>query len=234
MSDFDSSRQNHYNLRTWTRPRRERYRKVIDQMAFIPLPNGIQLCFLFTTNSQKWQFCLNLQKSAGPPLDTDLQQATGDGAAWWTSALQALLANDSQLSEIVATDMSVEGGPQFRQTIGTNGSVSGGGAPLGTAVVVSGRTAKRGRSYRGRSYIGGIAKSDISTPTTALTALGTALANAFASLKSTLDGHGLDIVVASRQHNGSVTSPADMNEVTSFVVDTLFDSQRRRLAGRGT
>lgn len=203
-------------------------------MAFIPVPNGIQLCFMFTTDSQNWQFCLMLRKSAGAPEDTDLQAVAADGSSWWTSFLKGLLNSAVTLREIIATDMTAQGAPQYRLTINETGTKTGGCLPLGTAVVVSHRTAMRGRSYRGRSFLSGIATSDQNTVNTLAGATASGIVTGFGSLRTLLDGHGYDHVVASRQHNGSITTPAVVNEVVSYVVDTLLDSQRRRLQGRGT
>lgn len=202
-------------------------------MAFIPVPNGIQLCFLFTTASQNWQFCLMLRKSAGAPEDTDLAQATADGQAWWASNLKSYLHTSTTLREILATDMTTQGAPQNRVTVGEAGTAANNALPAGSALVVSHRTAMRGRSYRGRSYISGLNNAMQETPNTVFAATASTLVGHFAALRSLLDGHGLDHVVASRQHNGSVTSPAVVNEVISYVVDTALDSQRRRLTGRG-
>lgn len=203
-------------------------------MPFIPVPAGIQLCFNFTTASQHWQFCLTLRKSTGTVEDTDLQQATADGQSWWTSFLKGALASANTLAEIVATNLTSQGAPQFRVNVNEAGTNAGGFTPTSVAVVASHRTAKRGRSYRGRSFVGGIPVTQIDTPTTLAGSTATAFANGFASLRSTLDGHGLDQVVATKQHNNAVVSPAETNEVISTVVDTLLDSQRRRLSGRGT
>lgn len=203
-------------------------------MPFIPIPNGIQLCFLFTSDAQNWQFCLQLRKSAGPPADTDLQQAAADGFGWWTSFLKGALNQGTTLREILATDMTAQGAPQYRQVVNQAGTNVGGVVPLNSAIVVSHRTAKRGRSYRGRTYISGWPVTQLQTANTLVGSTATAFANGFASLRTTLDGHGFDQIIATKQHNGAVVSPAEVNEVIASIVDTALDSQRRRLTGRGT
>lgn len=204
-------------------------------MAFIPIPNGIALTFYFTSASQNWQFSLTLRKSAGEVEITDLQQATADGSAWWTSFLKPQLATSTSLTSIVASDQSVEGGNQYQATVNEAATGSGSAVPLNACVVISGRTAKRGRSYRGRSYLSGLRDAILGVSMNAISsAFASTLAGGFASLASTLDGHGLDHVIASKQHNGAPVNPAETNEVTAYVVDTNIDSQRRRLTGRGT
>lgn len=204
-------------------------------MTFISWPNGVQLCFDFTTAAQMWQFCLALRKSAGAPDATDLANLTGAGETWWASHLRGFLDSTTTLRQVRATNMTVEGGAQDVEAVGTAGT-GGTNAPLpiGTASVVSLRTQKRGRSYRGRTYVGGLTRGYQTTPTE-LTAAGIiALGDHFIALQTALDALGFDMVVASRQHNGVITSPAELNEITAFIVDPLLDSQRRRLAGRGT
>lgn len=203
-------------------------------MAFIPVPNGIQLCFLFEAASQKYQFCLTLRKSAGAPTSTDLDDVKLIGESWWASNLKTRLSSNVILSQVTATDITQQGGQQARSVVGTNGSVSEASLPLNSALCVSLRTEKRGRSYRGRVYVSGLPVSHM----TALNVYGSTQAanivSDFGALQSTLDGAGYDIVVASKQHNGVTTNPAETNEVIAIVADTLLDSQRRRLNGRGT
>jgi len=203
-------------------------------MAFIPWPNGVKLCFEFATAGSIWETCFSLRKSAGAPTSTDLETVVGDGVDSWTAALKGLLTEDTLLGAVRATDMTAEGAPQFVQAVNETGTQTGPGAPLNACAVISGRTAKRGRSYRGRNYVSGLLNGDFTNPVTLGSGLQTALATWATGLQTALDGDGFDIVVASQQHNGVPTSPADLNEVIAFVVDSKSDSQRRRLAGRGT
>lgn len=203
-------------------------------MAFVPVPNGIQLCFLFTTDSQEWQFCLTLRKSAGAPTSTDLEDVAVTGGSWWTNTLRNLIAPAATLVEVVATDLTSQGAPQHRLSMGTTGNAATGSPPLNAAAVVSHRTAKRGRSYRGRSYLSAFPLGQTTSANLLNGTYASNLASAFSTLAGTLDVSGFDHVVASKQHNGVATSPAEANEVINYVVDTLIDSQRRRLTGRGS
>lgn len=206
-------------------------------MAFIPVPNGIQLCFDFVTAGQFWQFCIMLRKPGGGVSPTDLSTVAGYGSAWWVSDLKTVMTTDNTLRQIRATDMTVQGGPLSTVSIGTTGAVAPPMLPLGTPVVVSLRTDKRGRSYRGRVYLSGVAEANraSSSPVDLTTGFaGTTLPARFAALDANLQSGGYEVIVASRQHNKSVTNPAATNRVTAYVIDTHLDSQRRRLAGRGT
>lgn len=204
-------------------------------MAFISTPNSIQLCFDFVTASQLWQFCLVFKKIAGILAPADLTTMSGIGSAWWTSDLAAVMTTDNVLRQVRATDVSIEGGGVSTATVGTAGAIAPPMLPLGTPIVVSLRTLKRGRSYRGRVYLSGVAEANRSSPTD-LTAgfAGITLPARFAALQANAFAAGFDMSVASKQHNGLPTIPAEVNKVVAFVIDTHLDSQRRRLAGRGT
>jgi hypothetical protein len=203
-------------------------------MAFIPWPNGISLCFDFSTAGQNWQFCLALRKSAGAPTDSDLISVANEGYNGWVDNLKDLITDQTTLRQVRATNMTAQGAPQYVQNVAETGTNTGDSVPLSACNVVSLRTAKRGRSYRGRAYIGGYSVAHLTDPVTADSGVTAGLTNFVQDLKDALDALGFDLVVPSRQHNGVVTNPAELNEVTAIVTDAKIDSQRRRLSGRGT
>lgn len=203
-------------------------------MAFIPIPNSASLCFDFLTAGQNWQFCLTVRKSSGGITPTDLATLTTEGEGWWTNTLKALIDASTTLRQVRATDEQTEGGPVDIETTGTAGTASGDGLPTNATMCVSARTAKRGRSYRGRKYLSGLLLQDTTDQVTWGSSAVTAYPAAFATLQGSLDTAGFDVVVASKQHNGVETNPAETNEVIAWVTDDSIDSQRRRLKGRGT
>jgi len=203
-------------------------------VAFIPWPNGVQLCFDFTTASQQWQFCLALRKSAGAPTDVDLGLVAAEAVDWWTDHFKSGVCSGTVLRQIRVTDMTAEGAPQHIATVNENGTDATAPIILGTAAVVSQRTEKRGRSFRGRAYLGGLPADSGSTAVDMTTVYAAGQAAAFGLLQTALDAIGFDMVVASTRHNGSTRATAELNETIAFIVDTHYDSQRRRLAGRGT
>lgn len=203
-------------------------------MAFIPIPNSASLCFDFTTAGQDWQFCLTVRKSSGSITPTDLATITATGDAWWLATLDALIDASTTLRQVRATDEQSQGAPQDINPVGTAGTAAGDGLPNNAVMCVSARTAKRGRSYRGRKYLTGLLLQDTTDQVTWGSGAITAYPAAFATLQASLDTAGFDCVVASKQHNGVVTNPAETNEIIAWVTDDSIDSQRRRLKGRGT
>jgi len=145
------------------------------------------------------------------------------------------MGNDSTLRQSRATDQQVQGGPQSIETInevGTGGTSLA--TPMNAAHVMSLRTEKRVRSYRGRIFTGQWPAVTLTTPTDWTGAATTARINAFVALQVALDVGGFDLVVPSKQHNGVVTNPAETNEVIAITADAHIDSMYKRLFGRGT
>lgn len=203
-------------------------------MAFIPIPNSVQLCFDFVTAGQNWQFCIVVKKNSGAPTTGDLSTLTNEGIDWYTDLFKTRLSNAVQMRQTRATDMTAQGAPQFIQANIENGTVAQPPLPLGTPIVVSSRTENRGRSYRGRSYVSGLPETVQADATDITSGAAANILSDFGDLLDRLATLGFTWVVASKQHNGSVVSPAATTPVTAFVVDTHLDSQRRRLFGRGT
>lgn len=202
-------------------------------MAFIPLPNSIQVCWHFLWASQKVQFCLVVKNDAGDPDVTDLSAAANVAADFWANQLASDLSSGISCTETVATDMTQESGQQVKVAVGTAGIVANNSVPNNVAGVISLRTAKRGRSYRGRIYVPGIPHDQLATSTTLAGTITTNLLSHFGTLFTAFANGGFTPVVASRRHNGVTTNPAHLESITTLVMDSFVDSQRRRLFGRG-
>jgi hypothetical protein len=203
-------------------------------MPFIPIPNSASLCFDFVTAGQNWQFCLTVRKSSGSITPTDLATLTGIGEAWWLATLDSIIGNNTTLKQVRATDQQTEGGPVDIEITGTAGAGGGDLNSLGAPLCISLRTAKRGRSYRGRAYVSGIPGTELASEVEYGSTPVASFVSAFSTLQGSLDTAGFDLVVASKQHNGATTNPAETNEVIAIVADTKVDSMRKRLSGRGT
>lgn len=204
-------------------------------MPFIPIPRGISLCFQFSLAGQQVEFCVTLQKKVGavnPAVDfTDIDNVIVSN---WATTFKPLQSTDCTMTQQVITDQSVEAGAQQIFTFAQTGTAASAALPSNAALVMSYRTAKRGRSFRGRSYLTGIPLSARNSATDITSTYAAAVALAIATLMPAIDTAGFAHVVASKQHNGVVQNPALVTPVTAYVVDGHFDSQRRRLFGRGT
>lgn len=150
--------------------------------------------------------------------------------AWRAAHLAQWLAVHGSgyvLQSFVATDISTLTGQTAAQTLVT-GNVGTGGSPNvpnNVALALSWRTANVGRTNRGRTYLGGLPVGHIvqdSPDSTLISAVATLMA---ALISQTFTG-GYDFSVTS-------VKEALSKVITAAVLDTILDSMRRRLPGRG-
>ena len=77
----------------------------------------------------------------------------------WTDNLIPLMSNSVTLDRVTITDLDVLNGPQFIYTPGLVGALSDNPIPNQVAAVVTWRTQLRGKSFRGRTYLGGFTEA---------------------------------------------------------------------------
>jgi len=158
-----------------------------------------------------------------------------DLVAWWSGSLAGILSENIELTNVVCMDMTTVSGSVIVTDGGApNGAVSGDAVPLNTALVVTARTPKRGRAYRGRTYIVGLSTTLLLNEGQANTTAVTGAVTHFEEFLTPANFHGGIPVVASRQEGGVVRTVGVATAITSYSCDSKLDSQRRRLPGRGT
>lgn len=162
----------------------------------------------------------------------DLEDVAAATAVWYDEDGRNLHHTSYVLQNITCTDVSVESGAQFILTTIANpgGTVAGAATAANAAAVISWRTANTGRSFRGRTFIGGLANANLVTAQTLDSTMVTALGAAAASLIDTLEAIGATLVVVSRFTAGVLRVTALATEIISIIVDNKVDSQRRRTA----
>jgi hypothetical protein len=198
-------------------------------MAFVPLPNGIKVCFNFLLRSVPVSFCLHVTAPATVG-QTDVDTVAAIALDWWEQVFRLLVSQDLCVDNIQATDVSQQ--PAVQSTLPSLtfpcGDAAFDATPNQVAVVVSLRTAFIGRSYRGRVYIPGLVGSSI-VDNQISTGQQTGLQNAFAALDAAFDVAGYTWVVASYQENNVLRSTAVGTPVETLIVNRRVDTQRRRL-----
>lgn len=200
-------------------------------MAVQLVPNGIEIVM---NGDQNGVPIVNVlwSRTAGEVVDSDLSDAVSAVKGWWTSAIRPYIHSTYILNSITATDKSVEGGHQYTQSyVSSNqGLLTGAAAAANAAAVISWRTARIGRSYRGRTYIGGLDNSVAFTAQEMTTDFQTLLTTAGAGLIDALNGIGQSLSVLSRVLGGVLRVTGLLTEIVGVVVDIKLDSQRRRTA----
>lgn len=163
-------------------------------------------------------------------FDEDLQAAM---TQFWTDVKDnyptSLVLDLIELRQVKPADAGL-----FQETQAVAGTAANDDMAPGSAVVVSTRTALAGRSYRGRMYLPGVAKSK----TTATSDVASTTASDIKTAIETFDasavsaGIGFAPIVFSRQHTPpGETEPViedHVERITRYEVDVNLRSQRRR------
>lgn len=203
-------------------------------MPFIPVPNVVQLEMIYNWDGQTVENVLHYLGSVTADLSA-MTELCGSHITWWNSTLRPLVASNMQLVNVRATDLTTITGPVVNEssglpTAGTNASPS---LPNNVALVLTKRTAQRGRSQRGRIYQGGLTENGV-TANAVFPTYASDFVDAYED-RLTLDLPLADwqMVVVSRYSGGFPRETGQATIVTNITTDATIDSQRRRLPGRG-
>jgi len=155
---------------------------------------------------------------------------------WWDTNIAPQLTTAVELNLVRMTDLSDPDGFIIEETSGLpmNGSVASESHPNSIAVVVSFRTGLRGRRNRGRNFIAGfpnaaIANNDVDS------GVASALVTAYEVFNTLLTSdHSCAHVVYSCRDIGGESLAGVGVPITTYIVNPIVGTQRRRLPGRGS
>lgn len=204
-------------------------------MAFVPVPNTLMAELRFLYGTVKAENTLYFTGSAGvtPALASSLAAQL---AAWWNTNFKTPSPTIMNLSEVYITDLTTQTSFTVSYTTGlpSAGLSAVDPLPFNCAHCVSFRTAQRGRSGRGRNYVMGLTDSEANASVIQTTRLNLDVAAYQALIGAGTFVAGLQFCVVSRYTNGAPRTVGLAIPITSVLsVDTIIDSQRRRLPGRG-
>ena len=207
-------------------------------MAFVPIPSAMKAEVIWNLGAQEVVITLTVRKSAGGTIT----QADVDGVAdtihsWAQGAFRGVLSAAAFYTLSRVTDISTATGPQAVRIPATTvvGQYAGTSAPNNVSLVTTLRTGLRGRSYRGRSYLFALPTGQLGgSSTTVVNTYALSVLAAYIGLQAALLIVGKTLAVPSKVLDGVARNPGVATPVTTFSNDVLLDSQRRRLAGRGT
>lgn len=210
-------------------------------MAFVPVLNTIECEIRMELHGQKIENTLYFK----PVLPEGLGNTVALGNAilvWWASTLAPNLSEDLILRELYMTDLTTAESGTLTVPAPAPAPVGGrtsDSLPGNCALCVSFRTGMRGRSRRGRNYVPGLAELDVADSRVDATRAD-AIVAAYEALATAIAAEDWTHVVVSRfsgvdaQGNPIPRAAGVTTEVTAYViVDTVVDSQRRRLPSRG-
>lgn len=199
-------------------------------VPFVPVPGCLQVNIRFTLLGHPAENVLCF-RYGGTPFNTAVTGIQAILNAEWWAPIRGGLSNQITHVENYYTDLTDQAGPVSSQPAFTSptGGHASQSAPSNVAVVVTHRTANRGKSYRGRTYLAGLAKDFLTGNTVA----GAAIAVFEAGFENLIDASGVALVpfvIVSRRHNGDWRVEGISTVVTtSLMRDDQVDTQRGRL-----
>lgn len=203
-------------------------------MTFIPAPNVVSVEIRCTRDNQKVENRLHINVLTAP-TPAILASVAAAVKARFVSTWLPLLPTDVILRELYLADQTTQFGPTHTQPglAGEVGTRAGPPLPNNITLCYSLRTAERGRSRRGRLYWMGFQEGDVTLNNVDATHAEN-IRVAIGSMRGDIATAGWAWVITSYQENKVARVTAASTIVTSVaLVDTVVDSQRRRLPGRG-
>lgn len=203
-------------------------------MAFIPIPECIQVEIVYHWDGQKVQNVLHYDTGGTiTPAQAEIVGAYIKG--WWDGNMQPLVASNVYLLEIFIRDMSAEFAPVYVYSDGLpmSGAGSSPSLPNNVSLALTKRTILRGRSYRGRLYHIGLCEGQVTGNTVDPNVVTNLISLYGPLLEIPVGEESYPLVVASRYQDKAPRSQGVMTRVISWSSDGMVDSQRRRLPGRG-
>lgn len=203
-------------------------------MPFVPVPNTIQCNIRATVLDQLVENTLYFNVGV-VPTPTTVQNVAGALRDVWEATYLLAASNEYQFREVYAVDLTTNDGPTATFTpVGSGlGQQLGPVLPNNVALCVSFRTARRGRSFRGRNFVPAIRETDVTDNQFSEAAIARYVA-AYEDVQTGMAGLSFVMCVVSRNTNNAARTAGIAEPITAILsVDDVVDSQRRRLPGRG-
>lgn len=205
-------------------------------MAFVPTASTVTFEARYSLNGALIENCLAFYIGAIPFATAAPQICTAYEQQVWL-VLRDFSTADTIYREGYVTDQSSAEGPTYTQaaTVATaSGTVLTDSVPNNAALVISLRSQSRGRSGRGRNYIGGLAEG-LKVNSIWQPAPIAALLAAYENMRAVLQTSSITNVVLSKVSNGVPRTAGATYVITDYVNTTpAVRSQRRRNVGVGT
>jgi hypothetical protein len=204
---------------------------------FIPAPNCASVELIYTTYGEICENTFSVQKGS-PFTLSDLQDLRDLFITWDEDYWEGGRVSANNLIRIRTKALDTNSSPTEDYNLPTPnaGTIAGNSFPLNVSFCLRLTTGFAGRSYRGRLYIPGVSPDSTGpTPNNLLLASATGYVALLEQLKTALDAADLTWVVLSYRNDGAWRDEAVATPITGIsYFDLNLDSQRRRLAGRGT
>ena len=203
-------------------------------MPFIPNPDTVKVAVEYLMDGQELANIFHVDVGA-TVTEAIINLVLDEVVTWLTTELMPNLSDDCQVTAVTGRDVSSSTGMLIERPIDPfiDGGQAAGALPNNVALCATWFTPLAGRSYRGRTYIPGLDETNVTLSRIA-GATATGFAIAMIELVNLIDAAGYALVVASYFSELAPRVTAVNTPITAVGVNTVVDSQRRRLPGRGT
>lgn len=204
-------------------------------MLYIPVANTAKVALDLVMGANAVAQTLYFLKGAGW-TQTALEDLGGSVLSWFSSNILPYLHSTSALRGAQVTDLTTDSAPSVyvaHTSLEAGGVSTGSPLPGNATMVITFRTAQRGRSARGRNYIIGLPATETNGLDRMMTTWVSNILDGYADLSVVETGTSTTHVVVSRFHNKVPRSSGVTIEINEYTCDGVIDSQRRRLTGRG-
>lgn len=204
-------------------------------MPFVPAPNVVELQFRCTFDGEQTMNRVHVHVG-GPPTQAICQALATAGLTWWTGNVTAITGATLALREVYCK--GVDNLNSFEATASppapVPGTQVGDTLPNNCSLAVSLRSGLTGRSARGRWFWQGLTEAQV-TASRVIAGTVASIDAAITNLRSAIVTLGHELIIVSYRANGIPRpgGPVYFSVINVIVVDSVIDSQRRRLPGRG-
>jgi hypothetical protein len=205
------------------------------------IPNTMQVVIHWASGTTSFSNVLHGQFTGTSPTDGTLATTLFSGfkTALTSSGFAADLSTATTMTGVSIKDMRQANLPVFLSSgIAAAGTGTGTPVAVSTSIVVSLQTAKSGREWRGRSYLGGLDSIALANAHTHTASAGTNAVAFLTAVDASMSAAGMPMGIAQRALLAGTTSsgaqlpprPANIVDVTSWkITNPRLDTQRKRL-----
>lgn len=200
-------------------------------MAFVPVPQVVKGVIEWSQNAVPIVNVFHVDVGHAV-TQADVDAFAAKLMTWWEVNLAPDTHTSMVFQSVTATDISVPNGVQKILTVTSSPTGGKGGDPESaqTALVVSLRTAFTGRSFRGRTYFGGLVQGYLVSAQAFDPAASAVYVANMGALITSLNAIGQILGVVSTVANHVQRVVGIITAITTLLGDTKIDTQRRRSA----
>lgn len=199
-------------------------------MPFIPAVDCVEVVLNWVADDgTQWKNVLNFADGLNDDSAARCQIIADAAAAAFSGTVRTRVNQYHTLVDVRVTNIGLQDGPWAVASVGVAGSEVGNPLPSNVALCLTAYTNKRGRSFRGRIYHGGLSEASVSI-NNVLEVPAANIATAWNDALNAMLAIDCYYSIVSRYANGAARQEAVVTTVSDVVVrDLRVDTQRRRL-----